>query len=844
MMKEIEEIIGRCRGDNLPYCETACPLQVDIKGYIALTRESKFDEALRLIKRKLPFPKIMGRICTHPCESKCKRQEVDEAIAIASLKRAAGDYAKLLEEDLSITKEKGNKVAIIGGGPAGLMAAHDLRKLGYQVTIFEALAILGGMLSVGIPAYRLPREILQEEISVISKLGVNIKLNTKVGMHAKFSEIRKNFDAIFIATGAHIGKKMGIENEDAEDVVNGVEFLRRVNMGEWTKVKERVLIVGGGNVAVDCARSCLRLGFKEVIILYRRSRAEMPAIPKEVEEAEKEGVEIKFLTIPIRVLTKNSKAIGIECLQTRLEELDSNGSKYPIPIESSNFVIESDLIISAIGQQPDLSFLKDEGIFVKDGLLCVDPLTLQTNVPGIFAGGDVVTGPATVIDALAAGRRAAISIDRYLRGEDLVANRESEGPRETRLEVSIEGINKRPRQTMPTLPIEKRHWSFEEVEFGFSKEEAKAEAERCLSCECRYCVQACHFLRIYCEIPKKLAEKFKAGYFREKPQIPYSCNLCGLCERLCPSGLNIGKMCLKLRQQLVEEGLAPLPSHQLVMKDQEWSLSDSFTLALPDLNTSWCDRVFFPGCNLSGYSPFLVLRAYHYLQTKLPGTGIILGCCGSPTRELGLQQKYQGIVKEIELTMKKLGASEMISACPNCYSTLREHKPWFRLRSIYEIIVELGLPVNMPNYKWTFSIHDPCRVRWEKDWQDAVRISVKRMGYQIEEMEFSRNKTRCCGLGGGVLFTKFDLALNIIKQRIKEAPYDILTYCASCREAFASQGKPSVHILDLIFNRNWDKDKLKPPNKASVKRENQSLLKFWLQSGKWKEVISNAFTDK
>jgi Fe-S oxidoreductase len=284
-------------------------------------------------------------------------------------------------------------------------------------------------------------------------------------------------------------------------------------------------------------------------------------------------------------------------------------------------------------------------------------------------------------------------------------------------------------------------------------------------------------------------------------------------------------MCLELRQQLVNEGLAPLPPHRLVIRDQERSLSPSFTLSLPDLNVEQCHRVFFPGCNLSAYSPSLVLKTYHYLQERLPGTGIILGCCGSPTRELGQQQKFQEIVTGIESMMKELGASEMILACPYCYYTLKEYEPWFQLKSIYEVMVEVGLPEVVPNREWTFSLHDSCRARWEKNLQDAVRTLVRRMGYRIKEMEYSRDKTRCCGMGGEILFTGFDLAIRIIKRRIEEAPFDMLTYCASCRETFASQGKPCVHILDLIFNPNWDKDRLKPPNKASMRRGNQSFLK-------------------
>ena len=482
----------KCTPSNVPYCQAACPLHIDIRGYVSLIHEGKFSEALKLIKEKLPFPAIVGRICSHPCESKCKRQEVDEAVAIAALKRATCDYAEGIEDDLTVAEEKDKKVAIVGGGPAGLMAAYDLRKLGYQVTIFEAMPVLGGMLAVGIPECRLPRDILQTELRIIPNLGVEVRLNTRVGQEVKLSDLGKEFDTVFLAIGTNQGRKLGIENEESKGVVDGVEFLRQVNLGDKVKVRDRVLIVGGGNVAVDCARTCLRLGFGEVAILYRRSREEMPAMGGEVEKAEEEGVKIIFLATPVKVLNKNGEAIGLECLRMELGEPDASGRRRPIPIEGSEFVLESDLIISAIGEQPDFSFLDGEtSLASKDGLLLVTPLTLETSLPGIFAGGDAVTGPSAVIDALASGKKAAISVDRYIRGEDLTVGREGEEPYESSLDMDVEDIAPRKRFAMPTLNIDQRRGNFREVELGFKKEEAIEEAGRCLSCDCYRCQNIC-----------------------------------------------------------------------------------------------------------------------------------------------------------------------------------------------------------------------------------------------------------------------------------------------------------------------------------------------------------------
>ena len=354
--------------------------------------------------------------------------------------------------------------------------------------------------------------------------------------------------------------------------------------------------------------------------------------------------------------------------------------------------------------------------------------------------------------------------------------------------------------------------------------------EECI--DCNICVENCEFLKRVCETPRELAERFNSGYFREKPEVPYSCNLCNLCGELCPVDLNIGRMCLETRQQMVKEGLGPLPAHKkFVEKEQERVFSDSFTLSLPDPAAKECHRAFFPGCMLSGYSPFLVVKTYDYLRKNLPGTGIILGCCGSPTHELGEEAKFQEMLSQLNSKMRKLGASEMILACPYCYYTLKDQTLQFKLKSLYEVMTEVGLPGGLKQREWTFSLHDSCKARWEGNLQDSVRSLVSRMGYRIEEMEYSRDKTHCCGAGGAIACADFDLAISVTNKRAAAAPFDILTYCATCRETLARE-KPAIHILDLIFNPDWEKDRLKPPNRASIRRENQSLLKSQLEGRK------------
>ena len=483
---------------GIPPCRAACPLQVNAQGYIALISQGKFKEALTLVREKNPLPGICGRVCTHPCEGECQRQNVDEPIAIDLLKRFVADYEKEVDFELKIEQEKENRIAIIGSGPAGLTSAYDLRKMGYKPTIFEALPVAGGMLRVGIPDYRLPKDIIRKEISILEDFGIEIKLNTPLGENLTIEDLKNNgYEAIFIAVGAHTSMKLEIPGEDLKGVYHGVEFLRRVNLGEKVEVGEKVVVVGGGNAAIDAARTVYRLGAKEVTIVYRRSRAEMPANEEEIEEAEKEGIKILYLATPTRILGKESKVDQVQCIRMRLGEPDASGRRRPIPLEGSEFIIDADMIIPALGQSSDLSFLGSHHKFklVRGRGFEVDPLTLETNLKGIFAGGDTVTGPDTVIEAMAAGRKAAISIDRYLNGEDMRVGREGEGSQESEIEVDTEGVEPKKRTEVATLPLSGRKGNFKEVVLGFSEEEAIKEAKRCLACggcsECMQCVEAC-----------------------------------------------------------------------------------------------------------------------------------------------------------------------------------------------------------------------------------------------------------------------------------------------------------------------------------------------------------------
>jgi heterodisulfide reductase subunit A-like polyferredoxin len=478
-------------------CKIACPAHISVQGYVALIAQGKYKEALNLIREENPFPAVCGRVCTHPCETKCRRGQLDEPISICHLKRFVADEVRAGGQDKppSAMPSKNKKVAIVGSGPAGLSAAYYLALWGYQPTVFEALPVAGGMMAVGIPSYRLPKDVLNAEIDFIKSAGVEIRTNTPIGSSLSLADLKaQGYEATFIAVGAHKNNKLGVDGEALQGVIPGVEFLRDAALGKSLSIGQRVAVIGGGNVAIDAARTALRSGAKSVMILYRRSRQEMPANEEEILDAEEEGVEIRYLVAPTKIIGANRKVSAIECVKMKLTEPDESGRRKPVPLEGSEFKIDIDAVIPAIGQSTDLSFLGSENTIElsKKSTIKVDELTLQTNVRGVFAGGDAVLGPAMVIEAIAEGKEAAISIDRYLSGKNLHDGRERDF---TEAEVSIEDIEKLPRKQTLKLSPEERKKDFREAALNFSAEEAKAEAERCLSCgicsECYQCMIAC-----------------------------------------------------------------------------------------------------------------------------------------------------------------------------------------------------------------------------------------------------------------------------------------------------------------------------------------------------------------
>lgn len=533
--------------NKTPPCNEACPAGNDIEAIMDLVAKNEFDAAWERLMWENPFPAITGRVCHHPCQTGCNRFRFDEPLAIQNVERFLGDHALRFQRSVKPIREpNGKHVAVVGSGPAGLAAAYHLARLGHEVTIFEARSEAGGVLRFGIPEYRLPKYILNGEIERLHKLGIKIQTDSRVGEQIELEELQ-SFDAVFLATGMGLSRRLNLPGEDASGVWCGLDFLDRLSKKEDVQIGERVAVIGGGNTAIDVARSALRLG-KSVQILYRRTRHEMPAIEDEIEEALAEGVELHTLMNPIGIEVEKGKVVGLKMIRMQLGEPDDSGRRRPIPIDGSEFNLGIDTVIKAIGEQPDFSYLPEE-FCAGSNVVSVSEVG-QMQDRNIFAGGDIVDQPHTVVDAIASGKRAAMAIDRYLQGEDLakileeirVGHKESLSMRRYVHDSGVEQIDNQKvvefdkinlnyfeeEESHPSAhrQAEGRTHDFGEVNRGYTEEVVMEEAARCFHCgvcnECDNCLVFCPDFAIQ----RDGTAKYVVDY-------DY-CKGCGICARECP----------------------------------------------------------------------------------------------------------------------------------------------------------------------------------------------------------------------------------------------------------------------------------------------------------------------
>ena len=528
-------------------CQMTCPSGLDIPTYVTLIGMGRDAEAIEVIRQDCPFPWVCGLVCTRPCELMCVRGRIDTPISIKALKGFAAERAlsQGCYKNPPKAPAKNKKVCVIGAGPGGMSAAYYLALMGYRVKVLEEQAIAGGMLLLGIPRYRLPREVIDREVAMLKDLGVEFQFNTRFGQDINLQKLKKEgFDAFFFAVGAHKSFKLGVPGEsDFPQVIEAIDFLKRVALGDRQIPGKHVVVIGGGNVAIDAARTCLRLGCESVTLAYRRTRSEMPADEEEIEQAEEEGIKFQFLVVPTEVAGSNNCVQGLRCLQAELVSKPGQDRKYPVPKEGSDFTIDTDVIICAIGQQIDTGCMESlEGLeWTRRRTIKVHMATMETNMEGVFAAGDAVTGPATVIEAIGGGKRAAQSIDRYLSGipQPTMPPVPTRRGRIDHLQVTAAEKMSLQRPEVALLNIDRRRTTFQQVELGYSENGVREEARRCLRCDiclrCGKCVEVCR--------DKMGVNALQMGYFDFDHPVTTDfrvtedrCILCGACATNCPTG--------------------------------------------------------------------------------------------------------------------------------------------------------------------------------------------------------------------------------------------------------------------------------------------------------------------
>jgi NADPH-dependent glutamate synthase beta subunit-like oxidoreductase len=668
-----DEILQRCRGEGPANCVARCPLHVDARGYVQLTREGRYDEALQRVRERLPFPGILGYVCAHPCELHCKRIDEDRAVRIRDIKRFLADRETGPPRHILDRKPtRPEKVAVVGAGPAGLIAAHDLARSGYAVTLFEREQTIGGCLVHKIPSWRLPRRVVDRDLSIIDALKIDVRTGVDIGRDMKLADLRRDYRAVVLLAGYEGGTRM---------LRNGDEL-----------------------------RTTVR------------------------------------------------------------------------------------------------------------GTIWADPVTCETGIPGVFAGGDAVSGPSTVIHGLALGRRCAESVERFLDGRDLRTDREPPLPPRLLWTLEIDEAERRRRERPPTM--------LEPFNEPLGETGAREEAERCLDCECGLCVRDCEFLTKHCSSPKELARRVKQGLTPpETRQMAYSCNVCSLCAAVCPEGLDTGEMLMEARRQAVQAGQGPLPAHKPIVGYYKAGVSGAFSLLLSEPGRARSPRLFFTGCALPAVAPKHTLTIYDALRRHYRGTGVMMYCCGAPAELMGMEEAFESTLAEIRRQADEVGAEELIAACPDCTHTLKQALPDLKISTVWEKLDGTWQPPRLRDGA-VVSIHDSCKARHEPGLQKAVRGLLESGGGRVEDIEYRGELARCCGAGGMIGPVDMELSRSISQRRADESELPMVTYCAGCRMALAGCGKEAVHILDFLLSPDWRKaSRAKPP--GSIPRYVNRLRTKW-----------------
>ena len=833
VIDNMKEIAEHCMGEETASCVATCPMHTNVKEYVRLIREGKGEEAIKVIRDQLFLPGTLGRICAHPCEGKCKWNEGKNPMAIASLKRYAADHFDREEDwNLSCKDENGKKVAVIGAGPSGLQAALELKKEGCQVTVFEKMPVRGGMLRIGIPAYRLPRTILEREISYLDRLGVKFELNCEIGKNKPFSEILENFDSVIVAVGKQQGRvDRSLDHWDAKGIFSAAGFLKEAAMTQDVKESGKVvLVVGGGDVAMDCARTARRLNAAEKVysVCLEDSYDTMASSNHEIKGALAEGVKFNHAQAIQKIHTDENGRVSGVTLKKCLSMFDENGRFAPTYDEEDTRELKVDTIVFAIGQGVEAEFAGEILEQRPNSTFACDKDTLQsTKNEKIFVAGDASGESVIAIQALATGRRAAQSVIRFLRGEDLRSGRELKDTwtYETKLQMPVDwdAITGQ-REDMQELDPKKRIRSFDEVALGYTKEEAEREAARCRQCECKLCMKECIMLNDYTECPKSLFKKYlEEGYENLDHMIAYSCNECSQCTLKCPKEFNMKGIFTALKEDYAEKnsGLVPLEILKESDRTQEKECGDEYCTRVdgslqkkevPEKQKT--KYVFVPGCTVSAYSPKGVENIVKHLKECLghENVGALLQCCGKVTRFIGETEKFEERNKKAIDILDDMGAEVIITVCPSCYKVFKETAKNQKVIAYWDLMKNLiGIPETARGIGTgsdvVFNIHDSCVTRDETSHHESVRWVLDELGYNWTEIERNGKNTRCCGVGGMVCSSNPELYERVYTRRANDfEQHNIVTYCGSCRGTMQAAGKDAVHILDLLFGQKYTKD--------------------------------------